>query len=186
MHPNNKANTEEIEEGARRLLWGMGYDIEGPHLVGTPERVARALVELTSPTEFEFTTFPNDGTDQMVVVKDIPFYSLCAHHMLPFVGVAHVSYIPSESLCGLSKLARTVEYFSKGLCIQEEITTNIADYIVERLQPLGVAVVLEATHMCMTMRGVQKPGAKTTTAAMRGVFLDNDEGARQEFYDIIR
>jgi GTP cyclohydrolase I len=177
---------EMAARGVRELMHGLGYTIEGnPHLEGTPMRVAKALAEITTPVEFTFTTFPNDGMNEMVIVKNVPFYSLCAHHLLPFFGVAHVAYIPNKTLCGISKLARAVEFYAKGLCIQEEITDKVATMVETELSPKGVAVVLEAEHLCMTMRGVQKPGTKTVTAAMRGVFLDNGNLARQEFYSVI-
>jgi GTP cyclohydrolase I len=157
-----------------------------PHLGNTPTRFAKMLRELTTPEQFEFTTFPNRGTDEMVIVKDIPFYTLCAHHVIPFFGVAHVAYIPEAEVAGLSKLARTVQLFAKGLNVQEELTQTVANYIEEQLQPKGVAVVMVAEHLCMTMRGVQVPGTKTTTSCMKGVFSDHDRMARAEFLELIR
>jgi GTP cyclohydrolase I len=158
---------------------------EHPHLKDTPSRVARMFTELLNGTEFEFTTFDNKDVDQMVLVRDIYFYSLCAHHMLPFHGHAHVAYIPGERLVGLSKFARVVDHFSRGLNIQEELTADIKNFLVEELKPKGVGVILEAEHLCMSMRGIERPGHLTTTSAMQGVFLDPSKGARQEFLELI-
>ena len=160
-----------------------GHD---PHLKQTPTRFAKMLRELTTPEPFEFTTFPNNGTDEMVVVKDIPFYTLCAHHVIPFFGVAHVAYIPGEEIVGLSKLARVVRHFSSALNVQEELTQTIANYLADGLRPVGVAVVMEAEHLCMTMRGVQVPGTRTTTSCMLGAFGDHTRQARSEFLSLIR
>lgn len=160
-----------------------------PHFKGTPKRFAKALVDLTTPEDFNFTTFPNEGDnrlDQMVVVQDIEYWTLCAHHMLPFFGKAHIGYIPSKTVCGLSKLARTVVHFMRGLTIQEELTQDIHDFLDENLSPKGVMVVLEGNHMCMGMRGVQRPGALTTTSALSGVFLDPRKGARSEFLRLVK
>jgi GTP cyclohydrolase I len=164
------------------------FDWEGnQHLADTPQRLARTLVDLTAPEEFRFTTFMNDEprTDQMIVSSQIPFYSLCAHHIIPFVGRAHVAYIPQDRICGLSKLARTVQHFSRGLTIQEILTSEVADFLESELVPVGVGVVFEAEHLCMSMRGAQAAGAMTTTSAMRGVFLDPMKQARQEFLSLI-
>jgi GTP cyclohydrolase I len=162
----------------------FGWD-ENEHLAKTPARFTKALRELTEPQEFEFTTFDSDS-DEMVVVQDITFYTFCAHHVLPFFGKAHIAYIPNGKICGLSKLARTVESFARGLNVQEELTNNIARYLQLELDPLGVAVVMEAEHLCMTMRGIRTPHAKTTTSSMKGVFLDPSRGARSEFLALIR
>lgn len=152
------------------------------HHQDTPERYIKMLRDLTYREEFKFTTFPNyDNLDEMVVQTDIQFYSLCAHHVIPFFGRAHVAYVPHSRIVGLSKLARAVRYFSKGLLIQEGLTHEIADFIEEHLKPKGVGVVMEAEHLCMAMRGVQVPGAVTTTAAMRGVFGDHSRTAKAEF-----
>jgi len=161
----------------------LGYS-DTPHTKETPQRAAKAWLELTRGEDFKPTAFTNMDIDQMVVCQDIPFYSLCAHHMLPFFGQAHVAYIPKDKLLGLSKLARTVESMSRGLSVQEELTKDVMDFLIEVLDPKGVAVVLKGTHLCMTMRGVEKPGA-TTTSAMHGVFLDPTKEARSEFFNII-
>jgi|SRR5215831_10866104 len=156
-----------------------------PHLEATPIRWAKMMFDLCEPEAFRFTIFETD-CDEMVVVRNIPFYTFCAHHMLPFHGVAHVGYLPQGRLCGLSKLARAVQYFSRGLNVQEELTANIAEYLEDSLKPLGVGVVMEAEHLCMAMRGVQTPGTVTSTSCMRGVFLDNEKQSRDEFLSIVR
>jgi GTP cyclohydrolase I len=137
--------------------------------------------ELLTPKPFAATTFPNDGGyDELVVARDIPFHSLCEHHLLPFVGVAHVAYLPGERIVGLSKLARVVESFARALQVQERLTTQVARWIERELAPKGVGVVLEAEHLCMSLRGVQKPGATTVTSALHGLVRD-DPRTRQEF-----
>jgi GTP cyclohydrolase I len=137
--------------------------------------------ELLTPSPFTATTFPNDGGyDQLVVARDIQFHSLCEHHLLPFVGVAHVAYLPGERIVGLSKLARVVEWFARSLQVQERLTTQVADWLERELAPRGVGVVLEAEHLCMSLRGVQKPGARTVTSALHGAIRD-DPRTRQEF-----
>jgi GTP cyclohydrolase I len=162
------------------LQEAAGLDVTTPHGLRTPARFVSMLQELTSPVEFEFTTFPSD-TDEMVVVADIPFVSLCEHHVVPFIGVAHVAYVPGDLLAGLSKFARTVKFYAAALQQQERLTNQVADRIEKELDPRGVGVIIKAEHLCMTIRGVQAPGAKTTTAAMRGVFGDHERTAKQEF-----
>ena len=147
----------------------------------TPRRIADAYAELLTPQPFRATTFPNDdGYDELIVARAIPFHSLCMHHLLPFHGVAHVGYLPGERIIGLSKLGRVVELFGRDLQIQERLTTQIADWLERELEPKGVGVVLEAEHLCMSLRGVQKLGAKTVTSALRGLVRD-DARTRQEF-----
>jgi GTP cyclohydrolase I len=137
--------------------------------------------ELLTPSPFTATTFPNDGGyDQLVVARDIQFHSLCEHHLLPFVGVAHVAYLPGERIVGLSKLARVVEWFARSLQVQERLTTQVADWLERELAPQGVGVVLEAEHLCMSLRGVQKAGTTTVTSALHGAVRD-DPRTRQEF-----
>jgi GTP cyclohydrolase I len=165
-------------------LFPMKDFCDDSHLKRTPERFAKMLSELTTPESFDFTVFESD-VDEMVIVRNIPFYTFCAHHILPFHGVAHIAYIPNGKICGISKLARTVEYFSRDLNVQEELTSHIADFLTERLEPLGVGVVMEAEHLCMTMRGVEVPGAKTVTSSMTGVFRDPMKDARSEFLSLI-
>jgi GTP cyclohydrolase I len=179
-----------LEDAYRNLLVaaeGERFDREG--LEETPARAARAWRELTSGYRCDvadlFKTFDADGCQELVAVPDIPFYSLCEHHLLPFHGTAHIGYIPNGRIVGLSKLARVVECFARRLQVQERLTTQIADAMVEHLAPLGVIVLIEAEHLCMAMRGVQKPGAATLTSAVRGVLLDAPE-ARAEALDLLR
>lgn len=168
-----------IRDAVRRIL-EMIDDPTRPDLAETPDRVARMYLELTRPEPFSLTCFENTGGyDQMVVEDGVPFYSLCEHHMVPFFGMAKVAYVPKGEIVGLSKLARTVDHFARGLQTQERITNRIADLLMERLTPHGVGVRLSAEHLCMSMRGVRKPGARTITTALRGVFKDGP--TRDEF-----
>ena len=158
-----------LERAARELLRSLGADVEAEALQETPRRVAAAYSELLTPQPFRATTFPNaDGYDELIVARAIPFHSLCMHHLLPFHGVAHVGYLPGERIIGLSKLGRVVELFARDLQIQERLTTQIADWLQRELEPKGVGVVLEAEHLCMSLRGVQKLGAKTLTSTLHG------------------
>jgi GTP cyclohydrolase I len=143
--------------------------------------VAKAYAELLTPKPFNLTTFPNDeGYDELVLARDIPFHSLCMHHMLPFHGVAHVAYLPGDRIIGLSKLARVVDLFARDLQVQERLTCQVADWLQANLAPKGVGVVIEAEHLCMSLRGVQKPGARTVTSALHGLVRE-DSRTRQEF-----
>ena len=170
-----------VERAAADLLRALGADVDAEALEETPRRVADAYAELLTPQAFRATTFPNeDGYDELIVARSIPFHSLCMHHLLPFHGVAHIGYLPGERIIGLSKLGRVVEYFSRDLQIQERLTTQIAGWLQGELEPKGVGVVLEAEHLCMSLRGVQKLGAKTVTSALRGLIRD-DARTRQEF-----
>jgi GTP cyclohydrolase I len=172
------------ERAAGDLLRALGVDLTGESLRDTPLRMARMYAELLTPAPFTATTFPNDGGyDELVVATGIPFHSLCEHHLLPFVGVAHVGYLPGERIVGLSKLGRVVERFARSLQVQERLTTQIAGWIDEHLAPKGVGVVLEAEHLCMSLRGVQKPGARTVTSALHGRLRD-DPRTRQEFLSL--
>lgn len=163
------------------LLVALGLDATSEELWDTPRRAATALADLLTPRPFTMTTFPNDeGYDEMVLVRDIGFHSLCAHHLLPFAGVAHVAYVPDERIVGLSKLARVVEHFARRPQTQERLTRQVADAIDSSLAPRGVGVVLEATHSCMSLRGVRAPDAKTVTTATIGAFRD-DAATRAEF-----
>jgi GTP cyclohydrolase I len=164
------------------LLVALGQDPDDPHVADTPRRVAAAYRELLTPREFDLTTFPNDeGYDELVLARDIPFHSLCQHHLLPFKGVAHVGYLPGERILGLSKLARVVELFARNLQVQERLTKQVADWLEEHLAPKGVGVVLEAEHLCMTLRGVQASGSRTVTSALHGL-LREDSRSRTEFF----
>jgi GTP cyclohydrolase IA len=170
-----------VERAATDLLRALGADVDSEGLEKTPRRVADAYAELLTPQPFRATTFPNDdGYDELIVARSIPFHSLCMHHLLPFHGVAHIGYLPGERIIGLSKLGRVVEYFSRDLQIQERLTTQVASWLQRELEPKGVGVVLEAEHLCMSLRGVQKLGAKTVTSALRGLIRD-DARTRQEF-----
>jgi GTP cyclohydrolase IA len=170
-----------VQRAARDLLRAVGADVDADALEETPRRVADAYAELLTPQPFRATTFPNDdGYDELIVARAIPFHSLCMHHLLPFHGVAHVGYLPGNRIIGLSKLGRVVEFFSRDLQIQERLTTQIADWLQRELESKGVGVVLEAEHLCMSLRGVQKLGAKTVTSALRGLVRD-DARTRQEF-----
>ncbi len=172
---------EGVERAARDLLTALGADLDDGGLRETPRRMADTYAELLTPEPFSLTTFPNDeGYDELIVVRDIPFQSLCMHHVLPFHGVAHVAYLPAERILGLSKLARVVDLFARGLQLQERLTTQIATCLQDELRPQGVGVVLEAEHLCMSLRGVQKPGARTVTSALHGLVRD-DPRTREEF-----
>jgi GTP cyclohydrolase IA len=170
----------------RDLLVALGHDVREPGLRETPRRVADAYAELLTHEPVALTTFPNDaGYDELVVVREIPFHSLCMHHLLPFHGVAHVAYLPGERIIGLSKLARVVELFARELQLQERLTMQVADCLQEHLRPKGVGVVIEAEHLCMSLRGVQKAGTRTTTSALLGLLRD-DARTRQEFLSLVR
>jgi GTP cyclohydrolase I len=172
-------------DAVRALLVALGQDLESSSLADTPQRVARAYAELLGPRSFDLTTFDNDeGYDELVVARDIPFSSLCEHHLLPFVGVAHVAYMPAERILGLSKLARVVEKFSRRLQVQERLTKQIANWLDEQLSPRGVGVVIEAEHLCMSIRGVRAPGTKTVTSAVYGTVRD-DPRTRAEFLSLV-
>jgi GTP cyclohydrolase I len=170
-----------VQRAAEDLLRALGADVDGEALRETPRRVADAYAEMLTPHLFRATTFPNeDGYDQLVVAQAIPFHSLCMHHLLPFHGLAHIGYLPGERIIGLSKLGRVVEQFARDLQTQERLTAQIANQLEHELGPKGVGVVLEAEHLCMSLRGVQKLGAKTVTSALHGVVRD-DPRTRQEF-----
>ena len=179
---------EKIKEGVRLILDGIGEDIEREGLLETPDRIARMYEELAagytdSAAKHLQKRFHVDNND-MVLEKDIHFYSFCEHHMLPFYGNAAIAYIPNGEVVGLSKIARTLEVFAKRFQLQERLTAQIADVFMEELKPHGVMVLIEAEHMCMTMRGIKKPGAKTVTVVTRGVF-DQDEKLQNQFYSML-
>ncbi len=170
------------EAAVRDLLVALGRDPRDEHLADTPRRVAAAYAELLSPESFQLTTFPNDeGYDELVVVRDIRFHSLCQHHLLPFTGVAHVGYLPGPRILGISKLARVVEHFARDLQVQERLTKQVADLLEDRLHPKGVGVVLEADHLCMSLRGVEATGSRTVTSTVHGRLRD-DARSRAEFF----
>jgi GTP cyclohydrolase I len=175
------ADSGAVERAVADLLAALGKDPTDEHLAETPRRVADAYRELLTPREFDLTTFPNDEHyDELVLACGIPFCSLCEHHMLPFHGVAHVGYLPGDRILGLSKLARVVELFSRDLQVQERLTKQVADWLRDHVAPKGVGVVIQAEHMCMTLRGVQAAGSRTVTSTMHGV-LREDARCRAEF-----
>ena len=189
LFPGAKARRDMEEQLANDLfqLIVPGWSPENEHQKDTPKRFVRALRDLTHrPEEFKFTTFQNkdEARGEMVYVGPIDFHSLCAHHVLPFHGVAHVAYVPDNLIAGISKLPRTVKHHALGLHVQEDLTTEIADFLEKKLEPIGVAVIMRAEHMCMSMRGV-KETTETVTTAMRGCFLDPTKDARAEFLALV-
>ena len=179
-----------IEKLVEQLLKELGEDVQRQGLERTPERVEKALRFLTSGYQMSVEDVLNDALfveqyDEMVVVKDIDFFSLCEHHLLPFIGKAHVAYMPDRKIVGLSKIPRLVEMFSRRLQVQERLTTQIANTLNESLQPRGVAVVMEAVHLCMIMRGIEKQNSKAVTSAMLGAFRSRPE-TRAEFMELIK
>jgi GTP cyclohydrolase IA len=179
--PAEPIDLARAQRAARELLTALGCDLTDESVRDTPRRMAEAYAELLTARPFKATTFPNDeGYDELVVARDIPFHSLCEHHLLPFHGVAHVGYLPGERIVGLSKLGRVVDLYARRLQVQERLTTQVARWLREELEPRGVGVVIEAEHLCMSLRGVQKPGARTITSALHGVVRD-DPRTRQEF-----
>jgi GTP cyclohydrolase I len=173
------------ERAVADLMRALGLSLDRPGLAKTPRRMAQAYAELLTPREFDLTTFPNeDGYDELVLVRDIPLTSVCEHHLLPFLGRAHVGYLPGDRILGLSKLARLVELHARGPQVQERLTKQIADWLDSRLRPRGVGVVIEAEHMCMTLRGVQASGARTVTSTLLGA-LRTDARSRAEFLNLV-
>ena len=170
-----------VTSAARELLLALGADLEDESMRETPRRMAETYVELLTPRPFTATTFPNDESyDELVVARDIPFHSLCEHHLLPFHGVAHIGYLPGERIIGLSKLGRVVDLYARRPQVQERLTTQVARWLTDTLEPRGVGVVIEPEHLCMSLRGVQKPGSRTITSALHGLVRD-DPRTRQEF-----
>jgi GTP cyclohydrolase I len=179
---------ERIAGHVRGILESLGLDLDDPNLRETDVRVARMYQEmfhgLKEGAEPEVTTFPNDENYQaMVMERDLPFYSMCAHHLVPFYGHAHIAYIPSDRIIGLSKFSRILEFYAKRPQLQERLTEQVVDFLVERLHPIGAMVVIEARHLCVEMRGVKKPGALTVTSAIRGSF--HERPVREEFLDLL-
>ncbi len=186
---SNEENRRKIEAAVRQIIEAIGEDPSREGLVETPGRVAEMYAELfggigVDPAE-ELAVGFEEGHQELVVLRDIPFYSMCEHHLLPFYGVAHVGYIPNGRVVGISKLARVVDILARRPQLQERLTSQVADTIVRGLRPEGVAVVIEATHLCMTMRGVKKPDARVVTSAMRGIF-HRSVATRAEFMALIR
>ncbi|GAA4827085.1 GTP cyclohydrolase I FolE [Saccharopolyspora rosea] len=180
--PDGEVDLAAAEKAAGDLLHALGISTDSESLRGTPGRMARAYAELFSPRPFDLTTFPNEERyDELVLARAIPVRSVCEHHLLPFVGTAHVGYLPGDRILGLSKLARVVEHFACRPQVQERLTKQVADWLSEHLQPKGVGVVIEAEHTCMTLRGVQARGSNTVTSTMLGT-LRKDARSRQEFF----
>jgi GTP cyclohydrolase IA len=181
----SKPDIEGAARAARDFLEALGVSCAGPDMARSAVRMAEAYAEMLTPRNFEMTTFGNDeGYDQLVVVKAIPVQSVCEHHLLPFLGLAHVAYLPAERILGLSKVARVVEMFARRPQVQERLTQQVADWLDTHLRPKGVGVVVEAEHTCMTLRGVRASGALTRTSALAGV-LREDASARAEFFAVL-
>jgi len=180
---------KKIEQGVRLILEAVGADLKKKDIAATPARVAEMYGEILSGqfknAEDELEVILEQKHDEIILLKGIPLYSMCEHHMLPFIGRAHVAYIPDKRITGLSKIARVVDVLSKRLQVQERLTTEIADAIMKKLKPKGVMVVIEAEHLCMSMRGVKKAGTLTATSVVRGIFLTNSK-TRQEALSLIK
>jgi GTP cyclohydrolase I len=185
---NNKIDTDRISKAVKEILLAVGEDIDREGLRKTPERVARMYAELLAgtrqdPKEHLRSVF-TESYDEIVLLRDIPFYSICEHHLLPFIGSAHIAYLPKGKILGVSKLARIVDCFAHRLQAQERLTYQIADFIMDSLKPQGAAVVLEASHSCMTIRGIKKPGSVMVTSALRGIFR-RDPKSRSEILSLM-
>jgi GTP cyclohydrolase I len=186
---NKTIDIEKIQKAVREILLAVGEDVDREGLKRTPQRVARMYAELLAgmhedPKEHLQSVF-TESYDEIVLLRDIPFYSICEHHLMPFIGSAHVAYLPSGGILGVSKLARIVDCFARRLQTQERLTGQIADFIMNSLKPQGVAVVLEASHSCMTIRGIKKPGSVMVTSALRGIFR-RDPKSRSEVLGLMR
>jgi GTP cyclohydrolase IA len=185
-HARRPIDPGAAEEAAADFLTALGVDVDDESIVETPRRMAHAFAEMLTVPEFDMTTFPNDEAyDELVLVENIPVQSLCEHHMLPFVGVAHVGYLPGERILGLSKFARLVDFHARHAQTQERLTKRIADHLQRQLSPHGVGVVIEAEHTCMSLRGARVPGARTITSALFGQLRD-DPASRAEFLALAR
>ena len=180
-----QADIEEAARAAQDFLEALGVSCDSPSMARSAVRMAEAYAEMLTPRNFEMTTFDNDeGYDQLVLVKAIPVQSVCEHHLLPFLGLAHVAYLPADRILGLSKVARVVEMFARRPQVQERLTQQVAGWLDTHLRPKGVGVVIEAEHTCMTLRGVRASGALTRTSALAGV-LREDASARAEFFAVL-
>jgi GTP cyclohydrolase I len=180
---------EKISQGMRLILEGIGEDTDRPGLKDTPRRVADMFAEifsgLESPVEELLKTIEGESHDEMVLLRDIPFYSVCEHHILPFSGTAHIAYIPAGKIVGLSELVKALEHFAKRPQVQERLTAQLADVIMEKLRPKGCMVIIDAEHLCMSMRGIKKPGSRTVTSAVRGTFRSK-QSTREELLALIK
>ena len=186
VHDAAPVDLDLAEKAAADLLAALGQPVDSPDMAETPRRMAHAYAEMLTAGAFDFTTFANsEGYDELVLVEDIPVRSVCEHHMLPFVGVAHVGYLPAERILGLSKFARVVDHFSHRAQTQERLTKQIAEHLERQLAPRGVGVVIEAEHTCMSLRGVRAVGARTVTSALFGALRDNPS-SRAEFLSLTR
>jgi GTP cyclohydrolase I len=184
VHDGSARDADRARDAAEAFLRALGVPVDSPGLEDTPRRMVDAYTELLTPRPFDLTTFPNDeGYDELVLARGIPVQSVCEHHMLPFTGVAHVGYLPGERIVGLSKLARVVELFARRPQVQERLTVQVANWLQGQLAPRGVGVVIEAEHLCMTLRGVHAPGTTTITSALQGV-LREDPRSRAEFLSL--
>jgi GTP cyclohydrolase IA len=186
VHETPPVDLDAAEKAAADLLVALGQPVDGDDMAETPRRMAHAYAEMLSVGAFDFTTFANsEGYDELVLVEDIPVRSVCEHHMLPFVGVAHVGYLPGDRILGLSKFARVVDFFSHRAQTQERLTKQVAEHLRDRLEPRGVGVVIEAEHSCMSLRGVRAAGSRTVTSALFGT-LREDPASRAEFLSLTR
>ncbi len=188
MAKNRKVDTARVEKAVREIIAAVGEDINREGLKDTPTRVANMYCELLAgmqedPKEHLKSVF-TEKYDEIVLLRDIPFYSICEHHLMPFIGSAHVAYLPSGTVLGVSKLARIVDSFARRLQVQERLTDQIADFLMSSLKPQGVAVVIEASHSCMTIRGIKKPGSIMVTSALRGIFI-RDSRSRSEVLSLM-
>jgi GTP cyclohydrolase IA len=184
VKPSRGVDLAAAEQAATAFLLALGVDLDTESVAATPARMARAYAEMFSPLPFDLTTFPNDaGYDELIIARSIPVQSVCEHHLLPFVGVAHVGYLPGGRILGLSKLARVVELFARRPQVQERLAQQIADWLQDQLAPRGVGVVVAAEHLCMTVRGVRASGANTVTSALHGQL--RDAASRAEFFTLI-
>jgi GTP cyclohydrolase IA len=185
VKPPSGADLVAAEQAAAAFLIALGVDLDTESLAASPARMAHAYAEMFSPRPFDLTTFPNDaGYDELIIARSIPVQSVCEHHLLPFIGVAHVGYLPGERILGLSKLARVVELFARRPQVQERLTQQVADWLQDQIAPRGLGVVIEAEHQCMTVRGVRASGVNTVTSAVHGQ-LRHDAASRAEFFTLI-
>ncbi|MCX7913311.1 MAG: GTP cyclohydrolase I FolE [Thermodesulfovibrionales bacterium] len=179
----------KVEEGVKLILEGIGEDPLRPGLKDTPKRVAKMYAEIFSglqtPDEDLLKTIEGETHDEMILLKDIPFYSICEHHLLPFFGKAHIAYIPSGKIVGISELVKALELLAKRPQVQERLTSQLADLIIQKLKPKGCMVIIDAEHLCMSMRGIKKPGSKTVTSAVRGIFRSK-QSTREEMLELIK